>query len=157
MYIFLTIVITITLLIHWFLYARLVSALEITSPAVLWTLRALALFLSQSYLITKIVERSYGGVGMHALEWTASIWIGIWWQLLWMTLLLYLTKVILLATGTWMNFSGEQQFMIGRYSVYAVISIALLMNIYGYHRAASPARIVEVRVRLRIPLLKYSR
>ncbi|RQV94080.1 metallophosphoesterase [bacterium] len=151
MYIFLTIVITITLLIHWFLYARLVSALEITSPAMLWTLRALALFLSQSYILARILERSFGGIAMHALEWTASVWIAIWWQLLWMTLLLFIIKVILLATGIWMNFSGEQQFMIGRYSVYAVVSIALLLNIYGYNRAASPARIVEVKVPVENP------
>jgi predicted MPP superfamily phosphohydrolase len=150
-HIFLVVVVTVTGLIHWFLYSRLVSALDITSPVVLWTLRALAIFLSQSYILSRILERTYSGYGMHSLEWVASVWIGIWWQLLWMSLLVYIVKIILIASGTWMSFSGVNQEMIGRYAFFAVLGIALLMNAYGYYRAASPARIVEVRVPVENP------
>lgn len=53
---FLVTVITILGLLHWFLYARLVSALELTSPAVLWPLRLLAVFLALSYLIARSIS-----------------------------------------------------------------------------------------------------
>src|SRR3989339_14469 len=112
----------VTGLIHWFLYARLVSALDITSPTAIWLLRLAAVLLSQSYLITKMLERT-SGISVHALEWISSVWIAFMWQFLWVCLLLFAAKIVLITTGMWIGFDGETQALIGRYTFAAVVGL----------------------------------
>ncbi len=146
MLIFLTVVITILGLLHWFLYSRLVSALEVTSPAVLWTLRILAAFLALSYLIGRILEQRFPGLLAHAVDWIASIWVGMMWQFLWVSFLFFLVKVILVIGGQWGNFSLETHQLLGRYSFYIVTTLVVLITVYGVYKATGPARLVEVHV-----------
>lgn len=146
MIIFIATVITISGLIHWFLYSRLVSALEITSAGLLWTLRGTAAFLSVSYILVRILEHKYPGAITHALDWLASVWIGIWWQLLWVTALVFFVKVGLVLSGQWGNFSLETQTMLGRAGFYFVTVVVSSLSVWGVATAYGRARIVEVGV-----------
>ncbi|NUO18938.1 metallophosphoesterase [bacterium] len=146
MLIFISVVVTILGLLHWFLYSRLVSALEITSSAVLWPLRILAAFLAVSYIIGRILEQKFPGFIAHAVDWIASIWMGMMWQFLWVTFLFFLVKVVLVVSGQWGEFTLETHQMLGRYSFYFVTSLVLLITGYGIYKATGPARVVEVDV-----------
>ncbi|MBK6766637.1 MAG: metallophosphoesterase [bacterium] len=146
MLIFLTVVLTIVGLLHWFLYARLVSALEITSSTVLWPLRILAAFLALSYIISRILEQRFPGMLAHAMDWIGSIWIGMMWQFLWITFLFFLVKVVLVISGQWGNFTLETHEALGRYSFIAVTALVVLITGYGVFKATGAARLVEVDV-----------
>ncbi|MCB9365677.1 MAG: metallophosphoesterase [Calditrichaeota bacterium] len=146
MLIFVSIVLTILGLLHWFLYARLVSALDITSPTLLWPLRVLAAFLAVSYILGRILEQRMPGALAHAIDWIASIWVGMMWQFLWITFLFFLVKVVLVLSGQWSGMTFETQAALGRYSFYFVSSVVVLMCGYGIYKATGPARLVEVDV-----------
>ena len=143
---FIAVILTISGLIHWFLYARLVSALEITSAGILWPLRILAVFLAVSYILVRIWERFTPDPYVYATEWFAASWIGMMFQLLWMTALVWLIRLLLRITGVWGQFAPEQHTLIGRVAVIAVIGMALLLCGYAMYRAARPARIVHAAV-----------
>lgn len=144
--IFISVVVTILGLLHWFLYTRLVSALEITSPAILWPLRIAAAFLAVSYILVRILEQKFPGALAHALDWIASIWIGMMWQFLWITFLFFLVKIVLVISGVWGNQTLETHVLIGRYSFYFVTTVVVLLCGYGIYKATGPARVVEVDV-----------
>lgn len=146
MLIFLSVVISILGLLHWFLYSRLVSALEITSPTVLWTLRILAAFLSVSYIISRILESKMPGAVAHAMDWVASVWVGMMWQFLWIAFVFFLVKVALVISGQWGAWTMAQHTLLGRYSFYAVTGLVLMITAYGIYKATGPARLVEVDV-----------
>jgi predicted MPP superfamily phosphohydrolase len=143
---FITIVVSILGLLHWFLYSRLVSALEITSPALLWPLRLLAAFLAVSYILVRILEQRFPGFIAHALDWVASIWIGMMWQFLWITFLFFLVKVVLVVGGQWGSYTLETQQLLGRSSFYIVTTLVVLICGYGIYKATGRARLVEVHV-----------
>ena len=146
MLIFISVVVTILGLLHWFLYSRLVSALEITTPAILWPLRIAAAFLAVSYILVRILEQRFPGALAHALDWVASVWVGMMWQFLWITFLFFLVKVVLVVTGQWGNFALETHQLLGRYSFFAVTALVVLITGYGVYKATGPARLVEVDV-----------
>ncbi|MBK8130798.1 MAG: metallophosphoesterase [bacterium] len=146
MLIFLSVVISIMGLLHWFLYSRLVSALELTSPALLWTLRILAAFLSVSYIIGRIIEAKLPGTLAHVVDWISSVWLGMMWQFLWITFLFFLVKVVLVISGQWGGWTMELHSAIGRYSFLAVTGLVVLITGYGVYKATGPARLVEVDV-----------
>ena len=143
---FLVTVIGILGLIHWFLYARLVSALELTGPALLWPLRVLTVLLAVSYILARIWEKSLPEPIVHALHWISSVWLGLMWELLWLTLLFFIVKVILLATGYWGRLDPAVVLLIGRYSAITVIAVAVLLCAWGVRNAFGPATVVEVKV-----------
>lgn len=146
MLIFVSIVVAILGLLHWFLYSRLVSALEITNPAILWSLRLAAAFLAVSYILVRILEQKIPGAFAHALDWVASVWIGMMWQFLWITFLFFLVKVVLVISGAWGNLTLETHEALGRYSFYFVTTLVVLLCGYGISKATGPARLVEVDV-----------
>jgi uncharacterized protein len=143
---FVVIILSILGLIHWFLYSRLVSALAVTSPAMLWTLRGLAAFLAVSYILARVSERYTPESVSRALDWVASIWVGLMWELLWITVVLFLAKLILLVSGFWSRFDPVSLVALGRYSAISTISLALLLCGWGMLQARRPARITEVMV-----------
>lgn len=143
--IFIAIALTISGLIHWFLYARFVTALGITSPNILWTLRLAALFLAASYLIARGMDYyapSWLSTGMH---WAASIWLGLMLQLLWMTIDLWIIKFILQITGVWAGLSNYHA-AIGRCSAIGVISLAVLIGGWSMLQAQRPIRVQQVQI-----------
>lgn len=146
MLIFISVVVTILGLLHWFLYSRLVSALEITTPAILWLLRCAAAFLAVSYILVRILEQKFPGALAHALDWVASVWVGMMWQFLWITFLFFVVKVVLVISGQWGTFTLETHELIGRYSFFAVTTLVILITGYGVYKATGPARLVEVDV-----------
>lgn len=146
MIIFFVVVLSVVGLIHWFLYNRLVSALEITSPAILWPLRILAVFLALSYFAARMVERHGPEPITHTLHWTASVWIGLMWELLWIAFVLYIAKIVLIASGIWFKLDSTTVTLLGRWTAIAAISAAVLLCAYGVKVALSPARIAHVRV-----------
>ncbi len=146
MLIFISVVVAILGLLHWFLYSRLVSALEITNPAILWPLRIAAAFLAVSYILVRILEQRFPGAIAHALDWIASVWVGMMWQFLWITFLFFLVKVTLVISGQWGNYTLETHQLLGRASFYAVTALVILITGYGVHKATGPARLVEVDV-----------
>jgi predicted MPP superfamily phosphohydrolase len=143
---FLVTVIGILGLIHWFLYARLVSALAITSPNVLWTLRFAAVFLAVSYILARVWERSLPEPIVNALHWIASVWLGLMWELLWLTLVFFIFKALMLLTGLWGRLDPATVLTLGRYSAITVIGIAVLLCAWGTRNAFGPANVVEVKV-----------
>jgi len=149
MILFILVVLLVTGLFHWFLYARLVTALAITSPAVLWPLRGLAVFLALSYFIARSAERHAPESVVHVLHWIASIWMGLMWELLWITLVFCLVKVALLATGVWARLDSTTTMMIGRYAAAGALSVAVLLCAYGTKMAFGPARVAHVQVPVR--------
>lgn len=146
MLIFISIVVAILGLLHWFLYSRLVSALEITNPAILWPLRVAAAFLAVSYILVRILEQRFPGAIAHALDWIASVWVGMMWQFLWITFLFFLVKVVLVISGQWGNYTLETHQLLGRAGFYAVTTLVVLITGYGVYKATGPARLVEVDV-----------
>ncbi len=143
---FVAVILTISGLIHWFLYARLVVALEITSPSILWPLRIAAVLLAVSYILVRLWERVAPEPVAYASEWAAASWIGMMFELLWMTLALYILKLILWLTGVWGRLSPETVTQMGRGSVILVVSAALILCSYALYRAAQPARIARATV-----------
>jgi hypothetical protein len=143
---FIAVIITISGLIHWFLYARLVMALEITSPALLWPLRIVAVLLALSYLLVRVSERFTPEPLSSVGEWTAATWIGVMFELLWMTLVLYLLKVVFWLTGIWGRFAPDTVTLMGRWSVIAVASAAILLCGYAMYRATRPACVAHATV-----------
>jgi predicted MPP superfamily phosphohydrolase len=143
---FLVTVIGILGLIHWFLYARLVTALEITAPGLLWGLRLLTAFLAVSYILARVWEKSLPEFLVHAFHWVASLWIGLMWELLWLTLLFFLAKVVLSAAGVWGKLDPATVVTLGLYSAISVISVAVLLCGWGMKNAFGPARVIEVKV-----------
>ncbi|MCX6601411.1 MAG: metallophosphoesterase [bacterium] len=146
MILFVLVVLLATGLFHWFLYARLVTALNIASPALLWPLRSLAVFLALSYFIARLSERHAPEAVVHALHWIASIWMGLMWELLWITLLLYLVKVALLLGGVWARLDSATTMLIGRYAVVSTLGAAVLLCGWGMKTAFGPARVAHVQV-----------
>ena len=68
-YVFILIVIAITGLIHWFLYARLVSALDITSPAAIWSATASGRMAIRRVVVRgRVTRRIYSPAGAMALR-----------------------------------------------------------------------------------------
>ena len=143
---FLVTVIGILGLIHWFLYTRLVSAFAITSPAGLWILRFLTVFLAVSYILARVWEHRLPEPVVHALHWIASVWLGLMWELLWLTLIFFIVKVVMLATGFWGKLDPEVVLALGRYSGITVILVAVLLCAWGVKNAFGPANVVEVTV-----------
>jgi uncharacterized protein len=143
---FLVTVIGILGLIHWFLYARLVTALEITAPGLVWGLRFLTAFLAVSYILARMWEKSLPEPIVHVLHWVASLWIGLMWQLLWLTALFFLAKVLLSLGGVWGKLDPAIVLALGRYSASAVILFAVLLCGWGMKNAFGPARVIEVKV-----------
>jgi uncharacterized protein len=133
-------------LLHWFLYARLVIALDIASPTVLWPLRVLALFLAISYIVAHFAERHGPEPLVHALHWIASIWMGLMWELLWIALLFYVAKIVLMLTGVWWKFDAGMVTLLGRYAAVTAIAAAVLLCGYGMKTAMGPARVANVKV-----------
>ncbi len=146
MLIFLAIALSITGLIHWFLYARLVGALDIVSLGALWTLRITAIFLAISYFLAHIIERHCPEWIVSALYWLSTVWMGLMWELLWMGLGLYVGKQVLVVTGIWSSLGAATIAAIGRYTVFGVIGVASLMCGYGMVQALGSARIAHVRI-----------
>jgi predicted MPP superfamily phosphohydrolase len=146
MIVFLSVVLSILGLIHWFLYSRLVSALGITSPVWLWTLRILAVYLAVSYIVSQLVGRHAPKAVEHVLDGVASLWIGLMWELLWLTALFALAKVVLLVTGVWGRLDPASTAAIGRWSVVAVMTTAVVLCGYAMTVAYGPARMVQVRI-----------
>jgi uncharacterized protein len=143
---FVVVILSILGLIHWFLYSRLISALAITSPGTLWPLRILALFLAVSYILARVSERYTPESVSRALDWVASIWVGLMWELLWLTLFFFVAKLVLIGTGFWGRFDATTLTDIGKYSAISVISAAVLLCGWGMIQARRPARITEVTV-----------
>jgi predicted MPP superfamily phosphohydrolase len=143
---FLVTVIGILGLIHWFLYARLVSAFDITAPALLWLLRFLIVFLAVSYILARMWEKTLPEPIVHILHWISSVWLGLMWELLWLTLLFFIIKVIMLATGFWGKLDPATIILLGRYSAITVISVAVLLCSWAIRNAFGPANVVEVKV-----------
>ena len=139
---FLVTVISVLGLLHWFLYARLVTALNLTSPGILWSLRGLAVFLTLAYLIARSTERFAPEWLVHTLHWVASVWLGVMWQLLWITFVFFLVKLLLMLSGTWSRLDPVTVVALGRYSALAVISLAVLICGYATIRATRPRIIV---------------
>jgi predicted MPP superfamily phosphohydrolase len=143
---FIAVILTISGLIHWFLYARLVGALDITSPAILWPLRSAAILLAVSYVLIRLWERIAPEPAVYAGEWVAANWIGMMFELLWMTALMWIVNLLLRLFGIWSRFDATQQMLIGRWTAVAVISAALIVCGYAMWRAAQPARIARADV-----------
>lgn len=143
---FIAVILTISGLIHWFLYTRLVHALDITSPALVWPLRLLAIFLAVSYIVVRLWERVAPEPAVYAGEWMAASWIGVMFEILWMTALIWIIQLILRLFGIWSRFDVTQQSLIGRWSVIIIVSAALIVCVYAMWRAAQPARIVRASV-----------
>lgn len=146
MLVFLTVVVTILGLIHWFLYARLVGALDITSAAILWPLRLLAVYLTLSYIIARSWEHVAPEPVVHAQHWLASVWLGVMLQLLWMAAALLLVKAVLVLTGVWGTFTPATVTLLGRYAAGGVIGGALLLSGVAMQTAFGPARVVQAAV-----------
>jgi predicted MPP superfamily phosphohydrolase len=146
MTIFILVVITLLGLIHWFLYARLVSAFGIASPVMLWTLRGIAAYLTVSYITARISERHLPDLLVQAFHWIASVWIGLMWELLWLTAVFFLIKLLLILTGVWSRLDPLTIVALGRYSGLTVIGLAVVLCGYGMFKVFSPARIVDVQV-----------
>ena len=143
---FIAVILTISGLIHWFLYTRLISALEITSPGILWPLRILAVLLAVSYILVRVWERVAPDPVVYAGEWIAASWIGLMFELLWMALILTVLKFILWLTGAWGRLGAENLTLLGRWSFLVVVCTALILCGYAMYRAARPARIVHANV-----------
>jgi hypothetical protein len=146
MIVFVLVVLLVSGLFHGFLYLRLVTALDIASPALLWPLRWLAVFLALSYFVARLSERHAPETVVHALHWIASIWMGLMWELLWITLLLYLVKVALLIGGVWGRFDAATTMLIGRYATISALTAAVLLCGWGMKTAFGPARVAHVQV-----------
>jgi len=82
----------------------------------------------------------------YASEWFAASWIGMMFELLWMTAAFWFVKMLLQLFGIWSQFTRVQQILIGRWSVVAVISAAVILCGYAMWRAAQPARIARASV-----------
>jgi len=146
MILFILVVLLVSGLFHGFLYARLVTALNIASPVLLWPLRSLAVFLALSYFMARLSEGHAPEPVVHALHWIASIWMGLMWELLWITLLLYLVKVALLLGGVWARLDSATTMLIGRYAVVSALGAAALLCGWGMKTAFGPARVAQVQV-----------
>lgn len=146
---FLVTVIGILGLIHWFLYARFVSAFAISSPAALWSLRFLAVFLAVSYILARIWERSLPEPIVNVLHWISSVWLGLMWELLWLSLIFYIVKVLMMIMGVWGTMDAATVLALGRYSAATVIGAAVLLCAWGMKNAFGPANMVEVKVQVK--------
>jgi uncharacterized protein len=148
MIVFLVTVLTILGLLHWFLYARLVIALDIVTPTVLWLLRLLAVLLAASYLIARSIERIAPEWLIHVAHWIASVWLGLMWQLLWITFLFFIVKLLLMLTGIWSRLDPDAIVALGRYSAAAAAALAVLICGFATARATRP-RVIEAQVPVR--------
>jgi predicted MPP superfamily phosphohydrolase len=146
MTIFILVVISLLGLIHWFLYARLVSAFAIESPAILWTLRGVAIFLTLSYILARTSEQHLPDFLVQGLHWIASVWIGLMWELLWLSAIFFVVKVLLMLTGLWAKMDPAMILAVGRYSGVTVIAAAALLCGWAMVKVAMPAGIVDVQV-----------
>ncbi len=134
---------TISGLLHWFLYARLVIALNIMSPAVLWSLRFLAGFLAISFILARVLDTFAPRPLVLAFEGFAAVWIGLMFQLLWMTIDLWILKLLLKLTGLWGRLPHEA---VGKGSVLIVFAVAVALCTWAMVIAQRPARIVNVHI-----------
>jgi len=122
--IFLSVVLLVTGLIHFFLYRGLVRGLSITSPALLWPLRALAVLLALSYVIARWMDGWAPHGAVVAAHWTASIWLGLMFHLLWTGLALSIVKIALRLTGVWGLLAPHHAAM-GKAAVLGVVATAV--------------------------------
>lgn len=142
---FLLVVLAVTGLLHWFLYARLVIALGITSAGVLWSLRLTAAFLAVSYLLAHWVGTFAPDRFVVTFHWFASVWLGLMFQLLWITLDLWIIKLLLRLAGLWGELSHYHA-ALGKFSVIGVVVLSVALCIWAMVMAQRPARIAQVRV-----------
>jgi predicted MPP superfamily phosphohydrolase len=140
---FILAVLTISGLLHWFLYARLVVALNIVSPNVLWSLRFLAGFLAVSFILARMLDTFAPRPLVLAFEGFASVWIGLMFQLLWITIDLWILKLLLKLTGVWGRLPHEA---VGKVSVLVVVAVAMALCTWATVIAQRPARVVKVHV-----------
>lgn len=139
---FITIVLSISGLIHWFLYARFVSAFSISQAPVLWLLRSVALLLAVSYMLARWLEFSSAPDWLvRGSNWAASIWLGMMLQFLWMCLLAVFVKMILVFSGYWVKLGFDGQAALGRYSGLGIIAACVLICLFAISNAHSQPRI----------------
>jgi predicted MPP superfamily phosphohydrolase len=143
--IFFLTVLVISGLVHWFLYARLVMALEITSVTGLWPLRLLAGFLSLSYMLARWLVTVAPNWFAVALNWFASIWMGLMFCLFGLSVVLWILGLPLRWTGVWGMLSPHHA-VLNKILVTGVCALAILLGGWGTIEAQLPARIVNVRV-----------
>jgi len=142
---FLSIVLLITGLIHLFLYRGLVRGLGISSPAVLWPLRLLAVLLTVSYPLARWMDSWAPDGVVTGAHWISSVWIGLMLHLLWAGILLWLIKAVLWATGAWGRL-GAHHATLGRSAVGVVVLTALVLGVIGVMKAYGPARVRYAKV-----------
>ena len=140
---FILAVLTISGLLHWFLYARLVIALNITSPAMLWSLRFLAGFLAISFILARMLDTFAPRPLVLAFEGFASIWMGLMFQLLWIAFDLWILKLLLKLTGLWGRLPHAA---VGKVSVLFVVVAAMALCTWAMLIAQRPARVVNVHI-----------
>jgi predicted MPP superfamily phosphohydrolase len=138
--IFLSIVLLIAGLIHLFLYKGLVRGLGISSPTVLWSLRAAAVLLALSYVLARWMDSWAPDSLVTIGHWTASIWLGLMWHMLWVGLLLWFGKTLLRIVGIWSRLEAHHA-MLGKTAVVLVAGAAVVLGAIGAWRAYRPARV----------------
>ena len=132
-------------LIHFFLYRGVVRGLSISSPAALWTLRFLAVLLAVSYPLVRWLDTWAPDPVIVLAHWTASVWIGLMWHLLWSGFLLWLVKMLLVLSGAWGRLETHHT-LLGKSAVGLVVALAVILGSIGILRAHRPARIRTVRI-----------
>jgi predicted MPP superfamily phosphohydrolase len=143
--IFFLLMLTVSGLVHWFLYARLVTALQLTSVTVLWLLRALAAFLAVSYMLAHTMMSAAPGRFALAVNWFASTWMGFMLYLFGLAIALWFIGLPLKWTGVWEIWSPHHA-VINRIALTGVCALAILLGGWGMIEAQLPARIVHVRM-----------
>jgi uncharacterized protein len=146
-YIFIAVALSVSGLIHWFLYARFIAAFDITSPQLLWLLRGIFVFLTLSYLLARNLE--FIGAPWHVIttaHWISCVWMGFMIEFLWMGLVGMVVKGGLVLTGAWARMGPANQDILGRSTALIAISAAVLLCGYAFWRAFAPAEIVRVSV-----------
>ncbi|MBI5058668.1 metallophosphoesterase [candidate division KSB1 bacterium] len=144
---FIAVALSISGLIHWFLYARFVAAFGITAPQLLWLLRGVATLLAVSYLIARNLE--YSGAPWQLVttaHWISCVWLGFMLQFFWMGLTGMLVKAGLVMTGEWARMGPLNQAALGRNVGLLAIAAATLLCGYALWRAAAPAELVRFKV-----------
>ncbi len=140
---FILAILTISGLLHWFLYARLVIALNITSTTVLWSLRFLAGFLAISFILARMLDTFAPRPLVLAFDGFASVWMGMMFQLLWITFDLWILKLLLRLTGLWGRLPHAA---VGKVSVLVVFAVAVALCTWAMVIAQRPARVVNAHV-----------
>jgi predicted MPP superfamily phosphohydrolase len=143
--VFLLLMLTVFGLVHWFLYARFVTALQLTSVTILWLLRGLAVFLAVSYILAHWLMSAAPGRFALAFNGFASTWMGFALYLFGLSVVLWILVLPLRWTGVWEMWSPHHA-VINRVALIGVCALAILLGGWGMVEAQFPARIVHVRV-----------